>query len=110
LIELQIPTLEASLGNRTISPELKRNIMLTLKESFTNILKHSRADKAKLTLSIDNQLITLIVEDNGIGIPSETRIGGNGLVNMDKRTRESGGKMTINKPSQGTSLLFTYPL
>ena len=91
-----------------IGGDMRRNIYLVVKESVHNIIKHSGADKVKISISSTDKLI-ITVADNGKGMAKEKNQTGNGLRNMQQRLKMMGGEMIINS-HDGTTLIFTIPL
>ena len=66
--------------------EIRRNIFLVIKEALNNILKHAKATEVTITLKREQDVLTLYIQDNGVGInPEKLRQFGNGLKNMKKR-------------------------
>ncbi|MBK8846401.1 MAG: hypothetical protein IPO27_07615 [Bacteroidetes bacterium] len=89
--------------NRSINPELKRNIFLVLKESLNNILKYAKAKNVIVDFKIDADNFELKIKDDGVGFSplsfgegQEVRLGGNGLPNMKYRIEQTGGSFEIN--------------
>jgi signal transduction histidine kinase len=60
-------------------------------------------------LNFEDKKFEMTVEDDGIGIPDNTRKGGNGLVNMNKRCVECHGSMDIKSTKDGTIIKFIFP-
>jgi len=82
-------------------------------EAFSNILKHSRAKAADISLDMDEETLLLRIADDGIGMPAEqfTAIGSHGLASMRHRVRALGGRMDVRKPaSGGTMLIVQIPI
>jgi signal transduction histidine kinase len=71
-----------------------------------NIVKHADADKMNMQLIFRNQLLQIIITDDGKGFIIENTQGwGNGLINMRKRIEESGGCFTISSiEGKGTKI------
>ncbi|MBK8846400.1 MAG: hypothetical protein IPO27_07610 [Bacteroidetes bacterium] len=89
--------------NRSINPELKRNIFLVLKESLNNILKYAKAKNVSIDFKIDGDQFELKIKDDGVGFSplsfgegQRVRLGGNGLPNMKYRIEQTGGSFEIN--------------
>jgi signal transduction histidine kinase len=101
-----------NLPNLPLSADVRHNVFLAVKESFTNILKHARATEVWLRLAMQDSRVVLAIEDNGRGFTSgSTGPGGNGLENMKSRLAECGGRMElISTLSHGTKIQFIFPL
>lgn len=75
-----------NLPNIEVIGEIRRNVFLVVKEALNNILKHAQASEANITLTRTGDVLTLCIQDNGIGINLDAlRQFGNGLKNMKKR-------------------------
>jgi signal transduction histidine kinase len=76
-------------------------------EAVGNAVKHSQATEIHLMLEADESLITLRVQDNGIGIPEAARHGGGGmgLHIMQYRARMIGAVCTIEAGVRGGTVL-----
>ena len=74
-----------------------------VQESLTNIVKHAHATHVRVQIEVNEQEMTVLVEDNGIGIGAERleAIGSHGLAIMRHRVRSCGGKLEIDSPPQG---------
>jgi len=80
-------------------------------EGLNNILKHSRATEAYLTLTSSENTINVIIEDNGVGflvedILSPLQTKSLGLISMRERLALIGGELKIiSGPAKGTKLI-----
>jgi two-component system sensor histidine kinase UhpB len=103
------------------SPDLPQPLTTTLfritQEAVNNIIRHSQAKKASITLTLQDGLITLQVRDDGLGFDSAlmgqeaVHLQHWGLVGIQERLELVGGKLAISSdPSQGTTLTATVPL
>jgi two-component system sensor histidine kinase UhpB len=87
-------------------------IFRVFQEAITNILRHAKASKILVCLKQDGTRITLIVDDNGIGIERGQllRRDSLGLIGMRERVRPFGGTVSIvGHPSQGTRVTVVVP-
>jgi signal transduction histidine kinase/ligand-binding sensor domain-containing protein len=92
-----------------VTGEFRRNIFLTVKEALHNIVKHSQANSACITVT-DSKGLELRISDNGIGFdPGQTRPFSNGIANMKKRIAEIGGTFEIFT-NNGTTIQIQVPL
>ena len=88
------------------SAEVRRNIFLVLKEALHNIVKHSNATEVQVGVEFLEENMKIIIKDNGKGFLIDRNSGsGNGLINMQKRIENIGGKFNIeSEPMLGTSI------
>ncbi|WP_228101522.1 sensor histidine kinase [Paenibacillus donghaensis] len=78
--------------------EVAQNILsMCLKESVTNIVKHSRADECTIAVEKTSGELRLTISDNGIGCSedNETRGDGNGLKGMRERLSLIDGTLEL---------------
>ncbi len=87
-----------------LSEEQRRNIFLTVKESFNNIAKHAYCNHITVTIAETTGEILLQISDDGKGFDvNRVRLFANGLRNMQNRIEQVGGQYSIvSKPGGGT--------
>ena len=95
----------------SITKESHHEIIMTVKESLNNIVKHSHATTISIHTSVCSRLLYISIKDNGKGIAVKNADSGNGLRNMKTRIESLGGifKLTSH-PRTGTLLVVTIPL
>jgi signal transduction histidine kinase len=91
-----------------------------LKEALNNVVKHAQATEVWLRLRVEAKTFTLVVEDNGRGLPGVDgavgarpgRIaGGSGLANLEARLSAVAGRCEIHsRPGHGTRVEMTVAL
>jgi signal transduction histidine kinase len=66
-----------------------------VQESLTNVVRHSGAAAARVRLGFDEHELTVQVDDEGVGQPSDRRDedGGNGIAGMRERAVALGGDL-----------------
>lgn len=80
-----------------VSANFRRNLFLVLKEALNNIYHHSEANMLNLTFKIMANDLHLLIGDNGKGFDVKPgQPGADGLINMQKRIQELGGKFSIS--------------
>lgn len=81
-------------------------------ELITNVIRHSQAAKAHISLLKGDQEVILMVEDDGIGFdPGEKGGGGMGRRNMEARVRTMNGRIMFDSaPGHGTTVTVEVPL
>jgi signal transduction histidine kinase len=78
-----------------VSSQTRHNVIMTVKEALHNVVKHSQASEAHLHVSLELELLTIRLHDNGCGFEMTRKSTGNGLVNMQRRLVEIGGTCRI---------------
>ncbi len=74
-------------------------------ELVNNAVKHARATAVNVQLLVDEGLVSLTVQDNGIGFDPEKIAPGAGLENIRTRVSAYNGKMNIRTaPGKGTEI------
>jgi signal transduction histidine kinase len=82
-------------------------------EAFSNILKHSGAKTADISLDMDDETLLMRIADDGIGIPPGQfmSIASHGFASMRHRVRALGGRLDVRSPkSGGTMLIVQIPI
>jgi ligand-binding sensor domain-containing protein/signal transduction histidine kinase len=97
--------------NVLINPEVKRNLLLILKEALNNVVKHSEAKEVCILLRTEKSELVMKVSDNGKGISKEQDTAmGNGLKNMRKRAESINAEIKITSEQTGTAVHVFMPL
>lgn len=90
--------------------DLRRQIYLVFKESVNNAAKHSECKNVEIELDRRTDGIYLRISDDGKGFDPHGTDEGNGLLNMQRRAEESGGKLEISTAAgKGTTVLLKLP-
>lgn len=95
-----------------LSPECRHDLLLAVKESFNNVVRHSQATEAWLRFKVDAGRLRIAVEDNGRGFnPATAPTGGDGLENLRSRLAGVGGTCRIvSRPGGGTVVELEIPV
>ncbi|MEJ0091636.1 MAG: ATP-binding protein [Limisphaerales bacterium] len=91
---------------------LRRSLLMAIKETLNNAVKHSAATELQLQIHWQGQRLVVVVQDNGKGFdPASVKSGRNGLTNMVQRMNELGGQFHItSQPDQGCRVELSVPL
>jgi signal transduction histidine kinase len=97
-----------------LTPDLETTIFRIVQEALTNVLRHSGAHKASISLLAVNGEISLKVLDDGKGMADysmKARPGtiGVGLGGMSQRAKEFGGELRLRAGNPGTLLEVIIP-
>ena len=97
----------ASELDQAVGPRCARHTVQALREVLSNVARHSRATAARVDVSVDENLIVLLVHDNGVGFNAPVGPG-RGLRNLTSRARDLGGDSVIESaPERGTLVRWT---
>jgi signal transduction histidine kinase len=104
-----------TLEHFNIEKKLPEKIEITIyritQELINNIIKHSKATGVSVQLYNTNNIIILIVEDNGVGLHSEESNKGVGLLNISSRLDMVNGNVNFEpSPKSGTLVTIKIPL
>lgn len=95
-----------------VSADFRRMVLMLVKEAVTNALKHARAERLEMCITVENERLRILVQDNGLGMnlsPASARR--HGLANMQARARQFNGTVVFSdtKP-HGTCVVIDVPL
>ncbi|PHS64888.1 MAG: hypothetical protein COB12_07375 [Flavobacterium sp.] len=99
--------------NERIDNTLEITIFRIIQELVTNIIKHSKATQASISLTQYNNNLNIIIEDNGVGFDSKNNSNkdGMGLSSIEKRIENLEGNFEIDSTSgKGTNILIDIPI
>lgn len=95
----------------TIPMNKRRDFYLVFKELIHNMVRHSDATKASVSLELRNGKLFLSISDNGKGFDLNRHAEGNGLLNMKQRIETWGGNFVIHSISgKGTDAEVMLPV
>ena len=101
---------------RTGQPDDDTRYLLfrSVRELLMNIVKHSQASSVKISISRNNGVMKVSVEDNGIGFDPAAvagKDGGFGLFTIRRRLKRSEGCCEVeSRPGAGTKVVLATPL
>ncbi|MDB6035502.1 MAG: hypothetical protein JWM16_5840 [Verrucomicrobiales bacterium] len=92
--------------------ELRHDMLMVVKESLNNVVKHAHASEVSLAVAFENGLLRVCISDDGKGFDVAGANGTrNGLSNMRDRIEKLRGNFGIeSKPKCGTIVRFAIPL
>ncbi|MFQ3575101.1 MAG: hypothetical protein SNJ77_01575 [Cytophagales bacterium] len=98
---------EDQLAELPLNQKQASQIILILKEAFTNALVHSKAKTVILSYQLSENYIFLKIQDDGLGFETETLERINGMNNMKERAKYIGAYLEIDSSvGKGTSIVL----
>jgi signal transduction histidine kinase len=100
-------------GELTDLPDAHRTcIYRVVQEALTNAARHAGAKSIRMTLHGGPGVLSLTIEDDGSGFDVQRARGrGSGLLNIQERVRELGGRVEfLSAPSRGTLVRCDIPV
>ena len=80
-----------------------------VQELLNNIMKHSKANSAIVQMSLQNHILSLTIEDNGIGFHDELQKDGMGLQSLQSRVKAMNGRVEVESGSgEGVSAYLEF--
>ncbi len=108
---LTIEVLDYGLDRR-LDNTLELNLFRIIQELITNIIKHARATKASIQITLYDDAVNIIVEDNGIGFDTKNiNDSGMGLQSIRTRISYLNGNFAIDSQKEkGSTIIINIPL
>ena len=104
-------------ANERFSRELETACFRIAQEALTNVVRHARAKRVCVRLAKENNLLTLLISDDGMGFDPHglrkraSRSVTLGLLGMQERAHAAGGSLEIHSQiSTGTEIRLEVPL
>src|SRR5689334_17940633 len=104
---------ELNLADLELPPSVSIAIYRIVQEALTNITKYASARNVDVELLGDDEGVSLIVHDDGAGLPAgvETNRLSHGIIGMRQRVRALNGTFKISsRPGSGTTIEVFIPL
>jgi signal transduction histidine kinase len=109
-ISFQVNNVEKS-DDIKLPMDYKQNLLLMFKEAINNAIKHSGCKKLILEASYKNDVIEIVLKDDGSGFDLNKVKFGNGIKNMENRAKKIKGKLSWkSEVGGGTTVSFSGKL
>lgn len=90
---------------KRLSPNHEHQLYNIALEGINNALKHAKATKVHIQVSIENHQLVMTVKDNGVGMNEIQIQKGMGFHNVKNRAESIGGQIKVDStPEKGTKL------
>ncbi len=102
---------------KPLDEDVRVLLFKVVQELLFNVVKHSHARNARVTIRKDNDIIRIVIEDDGVGFKihgHKSQIGqktGFGLFSISERLDHIGGHFELDSsPDRGTCAMVSAPL
>ena len=94
-----------------VDPAVSLCLFRIVQEALHNVVRHSQAHSAQVTVQCDEREITLEIADSGVGFdPAQVHHAGLGLISMRERVAVVNGELAIDAaPGGGTRVTVRIP-
>jgi two-component system sensor histidine kinase UhpB len=109
--DLQIELDLQNISEEQIEDRRKLTLFRIVQEQLNNIVKHAKATRVLVRLSIEGTNTVLVVADNGVGFDPSSHRKGVGITNIMSRAELFNGKVEImTAPGDGCTLTVSIPI
>jgi two-component system nitrate/nitrite sensor histidine kinase NarX len=95
-----------------LTPAQEIQLFFIIQEALTNIRKHAGAHNVRIMLNNEDDLYTVLIEDDGLGMaaaPEDVAVEHAGLAIMRERTAKLPGQFVIeSEPGEGTRIVLIF--
>jgi signal transduction histidine kinase len=85
-----------------LPPHVEATAYFVVAEALTNGAKHAHAARATVQASIDDDMLRVVVRDDGVG---GARTRGSGVLGLADRVAVLGGRLVVESPKGGGTLV-----
>jgi signal transduction histidine kinase len=106
-VEFEVPP---CLSPPRLSPPLRMALFAIYKEAVANIIKHARARRVTIQLTLAEQGLQMRIADDGVGFTAQPRDGAYGLAHMRRRAEQIGAALNLESElGRGTAVHLILP-
>lgn len=96
-------------GVQTLPQVVEETLFRVVQEALSNIARHSKAQLVQVTLSMSDETVELVIQDNGQGFdPAHPAHRGVGLHSMQERMKALGGDLELESGAQRGTLVVAH--
>ncbi len=97
--------------SKRLTPEVETSCYRIIQEALTNVVRHSRAQQVWLTITTDEQTVTLAIRDDGSGFDPGEITPGLGLVGIRERVAMLEGDFSVvSSEGSGTEISICFTI
>jgi two-component system sensor histidine kinase UhpB len=105
--ELQFST-ELDGADAEVPEPLRDVIYRVVQESVANALRHAETKQLSIAVTRANDSVAVTVENRGVSKPATSGLPGLGLASMRERVHAAGGKLSVDRASDGWTILARF--
>jgi signal transduction histidine kinase len=98
---LDLPV-EVDVPSERFPADIEASAYFVVAEALTNVVKHSRAERAQVRARMEDGMLRVEVRDDGVGGADPS---GHGLLGLGDRVTAMGGRLVVESPDGGGTLL-----
>lgn len=91
-----------------ITDSIADDIVAVAREALTNVVKHASAEHVSLLIAVTENLVSLEIVDDGVGVSEVKRRSG--LANLQQRALRRGGTFSFDSRVGQTHILWSVPM
>lgn len=89
--------------------ELHTQVLMVVREALSNVTRHAHASSVQVTARVTADSLSVMVQDDGVGIRGDTVESG--LANVRARAADRGGRVRLDPATpRGTCLEWSVPI
>jgi signal transduction histidine kinase len=97
--------------DRRFDPDIELTGYRVVQEGLTNASRHAGARRVQVLLAADDDVLRVVVRDDGHGFARDRVGAGGGLSGLAERVRLAGGQLEVESaPGEGTTVMAELPL
>ncbi len=94
-----------------VPPEMVEDLIAVVREALSNVARHAQARSTAVTASVVDDVVTIEIIDDGIGVGTSKSDRRSGTKNLEERARAWGGTFELRPgETNGSVLTWTAPL
>ena len=101
--------IDEQLVTQVLPLNARKELLLIAKEAINNIVKHSGATEARITMQKKGPLFHFVIWDNG-SWKGDLQSSGTGRKSMQQRAGGLGGRISYDIRPEGTQLTLEFPI
>ncbi|MDQ2093817.1 sensor histidine kinase [Rhodalgimonas zhirmunskyi] len=109
-VDINVRWRDHGLPNALLPPKVVHTLRAFLRESTSNVVRHSAASAVEVELREEDGQLFLTLQDDGKGFDAQTVRLGNGFKNLAARVDHLGGAFDIASTPAGTRISARIPL